>query len=97
MKRRFSKSEFIVVCYPVSFCGVHSKEWCRVTCYKSTKPTECHEYVTKCSEIDPDQAHQLIRDAGLVKVYEDKNGKVYDTPECSFQNKFKGATTITWI
>lgn len=44
----------------------------------------------KPEEIDRATARQYIEDHGLVLAYQDKYGKVWDTPDQEFREKYKG-------
>lgn len=41
----------------------------------------------RIKRIKKEEALSIIRELGLVKVHEDRDGRIWDTPEHSFQNK----------
>lgn len=64
-------------------------QWLKVT---ACSVKENYKTVTRLrtKHIERQEAMKLIREAGLVLVHEDHDGKVYDTPDMSFKNKYKG-------
>lgn len=44
----------------------------------------------RTKHISREEARRLIRENGLVEVYSDKNGKVWDTPDKIFHSNHKG-------
>ena len=43
-----------------------------------------------CKEVPPKVAKAIIRERGLVKVQENRDGCVYDTPDRDLYQKYKG-------
>lgn len=64
-------------------------QWAKIS---PAKIKENYKRVTRLrtKHITREEAIQIIRDNGLVKVYDDRNGKIWDTPEKSFQSKYRG-------
>ena len=44
----------------------------------------------KAREVTGREARALIEEHGLVKVYETKDGSVWDTPDRAFYNRYQG-------
>lgn len=44
----------------------------------------------KAKEISGKEARTIIREYGLVKVHETRDGSVYDTPDRAFYKKYNG-------
>lgn len=44
----------------------------------------------KAQEVTGKEARAIIEERGLVKVYETKDGSVWDTPDQAFYNKYAG-------
>lgn len=90
-------NEFIVIKYferlSLTVPGVPDAwpQWLRVTActvrenYKSVRRL-------RTKHIDRQEALRLIRESGLVLAHEDKNGKVWDTPDKTFQKTYKGVS-----
>lgn len=64
-------------------------QWAKIT---PAKVRENYKSVTRLrlKRIDREEAKRLIRANGLVETFSDKNGKIWDTPDKSFQVRFKG-------
>lgn len=64
-------------------------KWAKVTV---ATVKENYKPVTRLriKNITREEAVHLIQERGLVQVHRDTNGKVYDTPDKSFQSKYKG-------
>lgn len=85
---------FLIVKYYISVLGVTdtSPHWGKVTAITNTNTGKSR---VELSEITRDTAISLIRENGLVLAYQSKkDGRIYDTPDKAFQEKFKGLISV---
>ena len=60
---------------------------------------ENYRYVNRfrTKHIDRHEAQRLIREGGLTEVLNTKDGKVWDTPDKSFQERYRGLPIPTVV
>ena len=93
-KKYIADPLFLVVKYYVSVLGVTdtSPHWGRANALIHIETGKAHVEFT---EIERSEAIRLIEDNGLICTYQSKkDGRIYDTPDKSFQEKFKGLITV---
>ena len=64
-------------------------QWAKVTAV-SVKENGKRITRARVKRIEKDEAMMLIRDNGLVKVFDDNDGRIWDTPGQSFRAKYSG-------
>lgn len=64
-------------------------QWAKIT---AVNVKENYKSVTRLrtKHIDRKEASRIIRENGLIEVHSDRNGRIWDTPGKSFQEKYKG-------
>lgn len=89
-------ADFIVIKYYISVLGVTdtSPHWGKV---KAVRNKDTGKIRTELQEIDRSEALSLIKDYGLVCTLESKDGRIYDTADKHFQEKYKGKISINLI
>lgn len=79
---------------PTSFFPASSAVWAKVT------PRSRKTIATPAAEVKTitrEEALDLIRERGLVRVEHSRDGSIYDTPDCAFQRRYKGRIFIPQI